>query len=180
MAGQHIGEMNEVAALADTDMLEIERPDGDPGAEPPVPNSWWRVPALKIASFVLAKIVRGSGLRLTLVGGQLTLASGGVEVADVTASATLALSHADRFLRCNSATAMTVTIPPQSTVAWADETQIEGAQWGAGQVTFAPGAGVTIRAHADFGLKTKGQYSPFTLKRVAENEWLLCGHLGAP
>ena len=54
-----IGSMTEVSALADTDMLEIERPDGSP---PTTPNSWWRVTAAKVATHVLGKIVQGIGI----------------------------------------------------------------------------------------------------------------------
>lgn len=172
-----IGSMTEVSALADTDMLEIERPDGDP---PTTPNSWWRVTAAKIAAYVLGKIVQGSGMRLSLTSGQLTLASGGVSSVEITgASATLALTHADRFIRCNNATAQTITIPPQASVAWPDDIQLEGAQWGAGAVTFVAGSGVTLRKSSDITATTKNQYSPWGLKRTGINEWLLFGDFGS-
>lgn len=172
-----IGSMTEVSALADTDMLEIERPDGAP---PTTPNSWWRVTAANIASYALSKIVQGSGMRLSLSGGQLTLASGGAAIVDITGSAyTLGLTNMDRFNRCNNATAQTITIPTQATVAWPDNIQLEGAQWGAGAVTFVGAAGVNIRKSNKITATTDGQYSPWGLKRVGLNEWLLFGQMGS-
>lgn len=175
-----IGSMPEVSGLADTDMLEIERPDGNTGATPPVPNSWWRVPAAKIAAYVLGKVVRGSGIRLSLTGGTLTLESGGAAVVDITGSTyTLGLQNMDRFNRCNNATAQTITIPPQSAVAWPDDIQLEGAQWGAGAVTFVAGSGVTLRKRSNRTATTDGQNAPWGLKRTGLNEWLLFGDLGS-
>lgn len=119
--------------------------------------------------------------------GQMQVIASGVEgtsgdatpVVDITgASATLSLSHAGCFVRCNNASAQTITIPPQSAVAWPDNAQIEGAQWGAGAVTFTQGAGVTIRKKTNRSATTDGQYAPFGLKRVGLNEWFLFGDLG--
>lgn len=172
-----IGSMTEVTALADTDMLETERPDGVP---PTTPNSWWRVSAAKIAAYVLGKVVQGSGMRLSLAGGQLTLESGGAASVEITGSAaTLGLSNMNRFNRCNNATAQTITIPPQSAVAWPDDIQLEGAQWGAGAVTFVAGYGVTLRKRSNRTATTDGQNAPWGLKRTGLNEWLLFGDLGS-
>lgn len=176
MAGEianSIGSFTEASALADTDMLEIERPDGSP---PGTPNSWWRITALKIGNYVLGKVVAGSGMRLALAGGELTLESGGANIVEIsTTTATFGLSHLNRSVKCNNASAQTLTIPPQASVAWPDNIQLEGWQHGAGAVTFAAGAGVTIRKSAKITLTTDGQYSPWGLKRIGTNEWLLFG-----
>lgn len=180
MAGEtaySIGSMTEASALADTDMLELERPDGAP---PTTPNSWWRVTALKIANYVLAKVAAGSGIRLSLASGTLTLESGGATIVDITTTtATLNLTHINRFIRCNNDSAQTITIPPQASVAWPDNIQLEGVGYGAGLVTFAAGSGVTIRKAASITLTTKEQYAPWGLKRLAANEWLLFGMMGS-
>jgi hypothetical protein len=169
-----IGSMTEVSALADTDMLEIERPSAE------LPNSWWRVSAIKIANYVLGKIVQGSGTRVTLAAGQLTLESGGAAIVDITgSSATLGLQHMNRFNRCNNATAQTITIPTQAVVAWPDDVQLEGVQWGAGAITFVAASGVNIRKNSKRTSTTDGQYAPWGLKRVGANEWLLFGELGS-
>lgn len=117
----------------------------------------------------------GSGIR---IAGSV-ISSGGAAVVDITTSSTLGLQHADRFIRCNSATAMTITVPAQATVAWPDDIQLEGAQWGAGAVTFVGASGVTIRRSSKIAATTDGQYAPWGLKRVALNEWLLFGHMGS-
>lgn len=169
-----IGSMSEVPTLADTDMLEIERPEAT------LPNSWWRVTALKIANYVLGKVVAGSGIRASLAYGQLTLESGGSAIVEITGSAaTLGLTNMNRFNRCNNATAQTITIPPQSSVAWPDDVQLEGAQWGAGAVTFVAGSGVTLRKRSNRTATTDGQFAPWGLKRTGLNEWLLFGDLGS-
>jgi hypothetical protein len=95
------------------------------------------------------------------------------------ASASLGLTHAGNFVKCNHTAAQTITIPPQATVAWSADTQIEGAQWGAGAVTFVGGSGVTVRKRSNRSMTTAGQYAPWALKRVAENEWMLTGDLGS-
>jgi hypothetical protein len=95
-----------------------------------------------------------------------------------TDSFTLALTDAGKLKRCNKATAMTVTVPPQSSVSWEDDMFIDIAQTGAGQVTIAAGSGVTIRSSGG-KLKLAGQYSAATLFRNDVDTWLLVGDLVA-
>ena len=117
----------------------------------------------------------GSGI--AIVEG--VISSGGAAVVDITASGSLGLQHADRFIRCNSTTALTLTVPAQATVAWPDDIQLEGVQWGAGTVNFVGASGVTIRRSAKISATTDGQYAPWGLKRVGLNEWLLFGQMGS-
>ena len=125
-------------------------------------------------------ITAGSGIKSTESAGVVTLESGGATSVEITgASATLALTHANRFLKCNNATAQTITIPPQSSVAWPTDAQIEGAQWGAGAVTFVAGSGVTLRKRSNRTATTGGQYAAWGLKRISTNEWWLFGDLGS-
>lgn len=169
-----IGSMTEVPAVADTDMLEIERPESGP------PNSWWRTSALKLASYVLGKVAAGSGMRIALAGGVLTLESGGARSVVITGSSyTLGLVNMDRFNQCNHPTAQTITIPPQSSVAWPADIQLEGAQLGVGKVTFVGGSGVNIRKIDKITATTDGQYAPWGLKWISPNEWLLFGQMGS-
>lgn len=173
-----IGSMQPVASLAASDLLEIERPDGDPEAIPAVRNSWWRASVLQLATYVLGRVAAGSGMRVALTGDQLTLESGGAAVVDITGgAATLGLQHMNRFCRCNNSAAQAITVAAQSTVAWPDNIQLEGAQWGAGAVTFIAAAGVTIRRSSKITATTDGQYAPWGLKRVGVNEWLLFGQM---
>lgn len=175
-----ISSMTEAVALADSDMLEIERPDGNPSAEPPVLNSWLRVTGLKIANYVLGKVAGGNGTRVEIVSGQLTVVGRGAEVVFITTAAhTLSLVNMDRFNACNNASAQSITVPAQTTVAWPDHVQLEGCQYGAGAVTFVAGAGVTIRRNAKITATTDGVNSPWALKRLGVNEWLLVGQMVA-
>jgi hypothetical protein len=95
-----------------------------------------------------------------------------------TASYTLVLTDADKVVEQNVATANTLTIPPNSTVAFAIGTQIILTQYGAGQVTATAGVGVTLRSEGT-KIKTIGQYSIATLIKVATDEWYIGGSLTA-
>ena len=118
----------------------------------------------------------GSGIR---VNGN-TIEGAGAEVGDITATSyMLALADANRFRRCNNAAPQTITIPAQSTVAWPDGTQIEFMQYGAGAVTIAAGAGVTLRRNSALGAVSGGQYAVFGMKRIASDEWVVFGQMAA-
>lgn len=94
---------------------------------------------------------------------------------EATTARALSLVDSQRYLRCTNASATTVTVPPQSSVRWRKGTEIIIEQAGAGQVTIVAGAGVTIRNKSDMTLKSASQYAVLTLKRVAEDEWVLGG-----
>lgn len=94
------------------------------------------------------------------------------------ASYTLALTDAGKLVEMNVAGANTLTIPPNATVAFATGAWIDGAQYGAGQVTVTPGAGVTLRS-AGGKLKTTAQYSGFTCVKRGTDEWWVFGDLSA-
>jgi hypothetical protein len=91
-----------------------------------------------------------------------------------TASYTLALTDAGDVVEMNVATANTLTIPPNSSVAFPIGTVIEVFQVGVGQCTITPGAGVTILS--DGGVtKTAGQYATVGLRKRNTNQWVLSG-----
>lgn len=93
-----------------------------------------------------------------------------------TASYTLVLSDADKLVETNVATANNVTIPLNSSVAFATGTQILLAQYGAGQTTVVPTSGVTIRSNGA-KVKLNAQYSGATLIKIDTNEWYLFGDI---
>ena len=95
-----------------------------------------------------------------------------------TASYTLVLADADKLVEMNVATANDLTIPLNSSVAFATGTQILLAQYGAGQTTIVPTSGVTVRSNGA-KLKLNVQYSGATLIKIAENEWYLFGDIVA-
>lgn len=90
-------------------------------------------------------------------------------------SYTLVLTDADKFVTMTNASASTLTVPPNSSVAFATGTVIEGAQLGAGQVTLTAGSGVTINATP--GLNIAAQYGTFGLLKTATDTWLAFGRL---
>jgi hypothetical protein len=93
-----------------------------------------------------------------------------------TASYTLVLSDADKLVEINNASANNLTIPLNSSVAFATGTQILLAQYGAGQTTIVATSGVTVRSNGA-KLKLNAQYSGATLIKIAENEWYLFGDI---
>lgn len=78
-----------------------------------------------------------------------------------------------KYLRSTSATAVTFTVPPQSSVSWVDNAEIVFEQGGTGQITIAAGSGVTINSSET--LKSSSQYAVIALKRVASDTWTLTG-----
>jgi hypothetical protein len=95
-----------------------------------------------------------------------------------TGNYTLVLGDAGKVIEMNVAGANTLTVPPNSSVAFEIGTTLEGVQYGAGQTTITPGSGVTIRSSGG-KLKTTAQYSSFTLRKIATNEWIAAGELSA-
>lgn len=93
-----------------------------------------------------------------------------------TASYTLVLSDADKLVEMNVGGANNLTIPLNSSVAFATGTQILLAQYGAGQTTIVPTSGVTIRSNAS-KVKLNAQYSGATLIKIASDEWYLFGDI---
>lgn len=90
-----------------------------------------------------------------------------------TASYTLVLTDASKAVELNVATANTVTVPLNASVAYPVGTVIELLQYGVGQTTVTAASGVTIRsAH---GLKLSAQYSGASLRLRATDEWVLVG-----
>ena len=82
-----------------------------------------------------------------------------------------------RLVTTNNGSAQSITIPPNSSVAFAVGTQIQVAGLGAGEVTMVAGSGVTLRSTP--GLKLRAQYSSVTCIKIATDEWILVGDLEA-
>jgi len=88
-------------------------------------------------------------------------------------SYTLVLGDGGGVVEMNNSGANTLTVPPNSSVAFPVGTIVEVYQHGAGQTTIAAGSGVTIRAPR--GLKLASQYASAVLRKRATNEWVLTG-----
>lgn len=100
----------------------------------------------------------------------------GVTANRQTSSYTLVLADANVVVEMNVASANTLTVPPNSSVAFDVGTVLEGLQYGAGQTTITPGSGVTIRSSGG-KLKTAAQYAAFSLRKIATDEWIVAGDL---
>jgi hypothetical protein len=99
---------------------------------------------------------------------------------EVTASLTLAASHEGVFIHANHAsTAINITVPPNSSVAFAVDTEIHIRQAGAAAVAIVAGSGVTVSQPASQTKSLKEQYAVATLKKVSTDAWALFGMLGA-
>lgn len=93
-------------------------------------------------------------------------------------SYTLVLADSGKVVETNNASANTLTVPPNSSVAFPVGVQVTVLQTGAGQTTIAAGAGVTINSK-DGNLKVTGQWSAVTLLKRATDTWVAIGDLSA-
>ena len=91
---------------------------------------------------------------------------------------TLVLADAHKLVTLSNASAITLTVPTNASVAFEIGDQVNLLQLGAGQVTVAAGAGVTIRSEGT-KLKLKGQYAMATLVKIGTDEWVLLGNTAA-
>jgi len=91
-------------------------------------------------------------------------------------SYTLALTDLGALVELSNASPITVTIPLESSVAFAVGDRIDIVQTGAGQVTVAGAVGVTLNAY-DNQYKLNGQWAAATLIKRATNTWLLIGNI---
>ena len=94
------------------------------------------------------------------------------------ASYTTVLADDGKLITVSNASANTLTIPPNSSVAYGIGTQINIAQLGAGTVTITAGAGVTLNS-AGSKLKTDAQYAVATCVKTDTNTWFVVGNLKA-
>lgn len=91
---------------------------------------------------------------------------------------TLAISDAGRVVELNNASAITLTVPNNSTVAIPIGARIDLLQTGAGQVTISPAGSVTVNAKGA-ATKITGQWSAATLIKRSTNTWVLIGDVVA-
>ncbi len=90
---------------------------------------------------------------------------------------TTVLADQSKLVTLTNASAITLTIPANSSVAYPVGTKIDFAQLGAGQVTVAGAGGVTVNATPT--LKFRDQYSAASCIKTATDTWLLVGDLEA-
>lgn len=82
-------------------------------------------------------------------------------------SYTFVLADTGKTVTSNNASAVTFTIPPQSSVAWTADTTLTVRNYGAGVVTIAGGSGVTVTN----ATSTIAQYGSAKIVRTGSNAW---------
>jgi hypothetical protein len=107
----------------------------------------------------------------------LDFASSNVITNAQTASYTLVLADKDKLVEVSNASANTLTVPLNSSVAFPVGTQITILQTGSGQTTITATVGVTVNATP--GLKLRAQWSSVTLIKRATDTWVALGDLQA-
>jgi hypothetical protein len=99
-------------------------------------------------------------------------------ISQKTSSYTLSsVNEKDSMIEMNSASATTVTIPTNASVAFPIGTSLDVLRVGAGAVDIAAAGGVTVNATP--GLKLRAQWSSATLIKRATDTWVLVGDLSA-
>lgn len=132
----------------------------------------------------ITAVVAGTGLTGGATSGSATLSfdysvgNQAVENAQTGTSYTLVIGDAGKMITMSNASANTLTIPPNSSVAFPTNSRIDIIQYGAGQTSIAAGAGVTIRSSGS-KLKLTGQYSGASLWKKGTDEWVLVGDITA-
>ena len=108
-------------------------------------------------------------------GGQINLQVN----AQTGTSYTTVLADNGKLITLSNASAITATIPPNSSVAYPIGAQINFVQLGAGQVTFTQGSGVTIVSTGATASapKTRAQYSSATAIQTSTDTWLVAGDI---
>ena len=89
---------------------------------------------------------------------------------------TVVLTDAQNYLRTTSGTAVAITIPPNSSVAFPVGTLLSGEQGGAGTITLTPGTMVTLNSRGA-ALNTAGLYAVWQMKKTATDTWTVFGDL---
>lgn len=115
----------------------------------------------------------------TLTAAQMdNVATAMVAINAQIASYTAVLTDDGKLITLSNASANTLTIPPNSSVAFGVGTQINIAQLGAGQTTIVAGAGVTLNS-AGTKLKLAAQFALATCVKTDTNTWFVVGNLSA-
>jgi len=128
-------------------------------------------------------VTAGTGLTGGGTSGSVTLSfdyavgNQAIENAQTGTTYTLVATDAGKMVTLTNASAITLTIPTNASVAFPVNTRIDLLQYGAGQVTIG-GAGVTLNSSGS-KKKLTGQYSGASLWKKATDTWVLIGDIVA-
>ena len=151
----------------------------------------------------ISSVTAGTGLSGGGASGAVTLSINTAVTADLTTAQTLTnktltsplinlginaqtgttyttvLADNGKLTTLTNASAIAVTIPPNSSVAYPVGAQINMAQLGAGQVTVSGGSGVTIvsTGATSTAPKARAQYSTLTAVQTSTDNWLVMGDI---
>ena len=120
----------------------------------------------------IARAANGVWYATSGSGGGSAVAASGPLSRVRTASATLELADVERIVEMDVATANTVTVPPQSAVAWPADAVLEVFQAGAGVTSIAAGAGVTLLPGPG---ALPARYASASLRRRSADVWAVAG-----
>jgi len=113
----------------------------------------------------------------TITLAQLDPGALAVTLDTISTDYTAVLADQNKMVQLTGSVAHTLTIPPNSSVAFPLGTQIFMYQDGTGALSVVAGGGVTIRS--ELGLKLNAQYSMAAALKVATDTWILTGALKA-
>ena len=116
--------------------------------------------------------VKESGTSTT---GWVANAGAAAQLSQQTANYTLVLADAGKVIEMNSASARTVTVPTNTSVAFPVGTTIEVVRYGAGTVTLTPADGTVTLQTPSGGLAITATYGTATLFKRGTNEWIVGG-----
>lgn len=126
-----------------------------------------------------AERITATPLTLNNITGVLSVDHGGTSgtgaIRTATTDDTLVIGDSGNLVELNSSSAITITVPPNSSVAFPVGVQINVFQYGSGAASIVAGSGVTIRKLSS--LNFVGQWSRVVLTKIGSDEWLADGAL---
>jgi hypothetical protein len=146
------------------------------------------IPATPQNSIALARVLVGAGV-LSINSGNITdlrvpatnnisQINLGINTQTGT-SYTTVIADNGRLITLNNASAIALTIPLNSVVAYPVGAQLNLAQYGSGQVTIAGSVGVTVVSTGATAAtpNLRAQYSTATAVQTSVNNWLVMGDI---
>lgn len=154
-----------LASIADGDLLA----NISGGSAAPIANTLSDILDHDLSSTQNEIPIRGASTWGTFTRGPVVSTQAGTTYS-------LALTDAWGYIRFTAATAVTVTVTKQATVAWLANTTVAIEQAGAGTVSIAADTGVTINKVSTTA-NIAGQYGVAQLMRTGSDTWTLFGAL---
>jgi hypothetical protein len=174
--------VNDAYYTGSTNNIVVNVVTGTPAGSPTVPST----PANSIALaqvYVGAAVTSITNSNITDVRVTVTsnvISANNIAINNQTGTTyTTVLADNSKLITLANASAIAVTIPPNSSVAYPIGAQITLAQYGAGQPTISGGSGVTIVSTGATAAtpKLRAQYSTATCIQTSTNTWLVVGDI---